>query len=208
MQWQKERKQESFLKLVSTTRNLHFVVRFSIWFFVYHGYTFISIFHSTIQLVSWQNNKMWKLGHCRMLNHTEINTLLDVLHQSCCRMRLVLESHLVTCLFCILFTFSHILTFLCRGNRKRRLFCTCLHKKVAHCTYPQNTWLLFLHIEMTAEFSKQGTAHHSVTDKGAITGNFRGICCPSSFEMGSSLSLRLMKQSLTHTSCCVVTHIV
>jgi hypothetical protein len=29
----RKRENESFLKLVSTTRNLHFVVRFSIWFF-------------------------------------------------------------------------------------------------------------------------------------------------------------------------------
>jgi len=138
MQWQ-EKKQESFLKLVGTTRNLHFVVRFSIWFFVY---TFISIFYSTIQLVSWQNNKMWMLGHCRMLNHTKIHTLLEVLHdQSRCRMRhnrtgiRISLSHLSILYSVHLFTFHviqflHILTFLCRETQKGDFFVPAYTKKL------------------------------------------------------------------------------
>jgi hypothetical protein len=70
IQWQEERKQESFLKLVSATRNLQFVGRLCVWFSVCYGYTLMSIFHLTIQYVFWQNNKMWMPGHCRMLNHT------------------------------------------------------------------------------------------------------------------------------------------
>jgi hypothetical protein len=116
MQWQEERKQESFLKLVSATWNFHFVVRFCIWLFVYYGYTSMSIFHSTIQLVSWQSNKMWMSWHCSMSNNTvrSIHCWMnfETSHAAGWDItELVLETHLVTCLFCILFTSSHFMLY-------------------------------------------------------------------------------------------------
>jgi len=73
-------------------------------------------------------------------SHCEIHTLLDVLRdQSCYRMRhnrtgiQISLSHLSIPYPVHLLTFHvpqflHILTSLCKGNTKRRLFCTCLHK--------------------------------------------------------------------------------
>jgi hypothetical protein len=134
MQWQEERQQETFLKLVSATRNLHFVGRFYIWFFVYYGYMLMSIFHSTIQLVSWQNNKMWMPGACRMSNHTvrSIHFWLCFVTNHVAEWgitELVLESHLVTCILYPLhlltfhvILFLHISTSLCTANTTRWLF--------------------------------------------------------------------------------------
>lgn len=108
--------------------------------------------------------------------------------------------------------FLHISTSLCSGNKKGDFFCTCLHNQkscpsYAPCTYLQNTLLIFLHIHTTTEFSKQGTAHRSVTDKAAIVRNFSWICYPSSFAMGSSLCLTLMEQSpYTYLLLCGHTH--
>lgn len=191
MQWQKERKQESFLKLVSATQNLHFVVRFCIWLFVHYGYTFMSIFqlkNSVTFLTDQQYVDARVLQNVE--SRCEIHTLLDVLcDHSCCRMRhnrtdirislshlsILYPVHLLT--FHVI-QFLHILTYVGAAQKVDFLYLPTQIKKLPILCplYIPSKHLTALSSHTNDYwFSKQGTAHHSVTDKGAITGNFPGI---------------------------------